>query len=61
MIENIIAILVILVIVGGAVFYIVRAKKNGKKCIGCPDGCNCSQCSHTCAQKSMMSDETETE
>ncbi len=33
---------VIVLIIGGAVFYIVKAKKNGKKCIGCPDGCSCS-------------------
>ena len=34
--------LVLLIIVGGAVFYIVREKKKGKKCIGCPDGrCDC--------------------
>ena len=53
--SNIIAILAIVLIVGGAVAYIVRAKKSGRKCIGCPDsatcgknGCggNCSCCSH---------------
>ena len=32
---------ILLVVVGGAVFYIVRAKKNGAKCIGCPAGGNC--------------------
>ena len=33
---------VLVVIVGLAVFYIIRAKKKGKKCIGCPDGgCDC--------------------
>lgn len=38
---------VILAVVGGAIIYIYRAKKKGKKCIGCPDsGC----CSHdTCS------------
>ena len=41
--------LILLAILGGAVFYIVKAKKSGRKCIGCPDsgscgkkgGCNC--------------------
>ncbi len=29
-------------IVAAASFYIYKAKKSGKKCIGCPDGCSCS-------------------
>lgn len=37
-----IVIAVILLIIGGAVAYIVKAKKSGKKCIGCPDGCSCN-------------------
>lgn len=37
---------VILAIVGGAVAYIVKEKKKGVKCIGCPDSAVCSgQCS----------------
>ena len=32
---------ILLVIVGSAVFYIVRAKKNGAKCIGCPRAGSC--------------------
>lgn len=39
---DIIAILAILLIIGGAVFYIIKAKKSGKKCIGCPDSASCS-------------------
>ena len=39
---------VIAAIVGLAIFYIVRSKKAGQKCIGCPDssGCdgNCAGC-----------------
>lgn len=39
---EIIAIIVVAVIIGLAVFYIIKAKKNGQKCIGCPNGCaNC--------------------
>lgn len=33
---------VIMIIVGLAVFYIRKAKKSGRKCIGCPDGGSCS-------------------
>lgn len=39
---DIIVIAVIVLIVGGALAYIVKAKKNGKKCIGCPDSCSCA-------------------
>lgn len=37
-----IIIAVVLVIVGGAALYIYKAKKSGKKCIGCPDSGSCS-------------------
>lgn len=33
---------VIVLIVGGAVAYIIKAKKSGKKCIGCPDNASCT-------------------
>ena len=39
---NIIVIAVIVLVVGGALAYIIKAKKSGKKCIGCPDSCSCS-------------------
>lgn len=32
---------IILIIIGAAVAYIVKAKKRGVKCIGCPAGGNC--------------------
>ncbi len=38
---NIIALAVIFLVIGGAVAYIIREKKRGKKCIGCP---YCSSC-----------------
>jgi len=38
---DLIIILIIALIVGLASFYIYKAKKSGKKCIGCPDGCSC--------------------
>ena len=41
-----ITVAVIALILGGAVAYIVREKKKGKKCIGCPysDGCVSPTC-----------------
>ena len=33
---------VLLVIIGAAARYVYKAKKSGKKCIGCPEGCSCS-------------------
>lgn len=38
---NYIIIGIILIIVVAASLYVYKAKKNGKKCIGCPDGCSC--------------------
>ncbi len=51
--DIIIPIVAIVLIIGGAVAYIVKAKKNGRKCIGCPDGATCgknkSACSGNCS------------
>ena len=44
--KNIILVLVLVAIIGGAIFYIVREKKKGVKCIGC-DG-NCKKCHSNC-------------
>ena len=46
---NILAIVAIALIVGGAVFYIVRAKARGEKCVGCPYAKQCGgNCSGGC-------------
>ena len=37
-----IALIVTIVIIALAIFYIIRSKKKGRKCIGCP---YCSECS----------------
>lgn len=46
--KDIIIIAVLVIILGLAAFYVYKAKKSGKKCIGCPDsgscGCGCSSC-----------------
>lgn len=39
---NLIAITVIVIILGSAIGYIVKAKKSGVHCIGCPAGGSCS-------------------
>lgn len=41
--EDIIVIIVVAVIVVLAGLYIYKAKKSGKKCIGCPDAENCGK------------------
>lgn len=55
MIDDIIAIAVIVLIVGGAIAYIIKAKRSGQKCIGCPDSktCsgNCAGCGGSCGCK----------
>ena len=51
--ENILIIAIVGLIVGLAAGYIVRAKKKGVKCIGCPDAAtcsgNCAGCSGSCS------------
>ena len=34
---------VIVVIIGLASWYLIRQKKKGKKCVGCPYACNCDK------------------
>ena len=38
---DLIIILILIMIVGAAVAYIVKEKKRGTRCIGCPAGGNC--------------------
>lgn len=42
--KDIIVIAVLVLIIGLAALYVYKAKKSGKKCIGCPDGGSCSGC-----------------
>ena len=46
--DVIIPIVAIVLIIGGAVAYIIRAKKSGRKCIGCPDGATCGKGESSC-------------
>ena len=42
---DIIILAVIAILIGGAIFYIIREKKKGKKCIGCPYAGSCGKSS----------------
>ena len=45
--ENIIVILILAAITAGIILYLIRAKKRGGKCIGCPHAKACTGgCSH---------------
>lgn len=46
--ENYIIIALIVLILGGIIFYLVRSKKRGDKCIGCPYA---KQCGGKCSTK----------
>ncbi len=48
MIVNIVTTLILVAIFGGAIVYIVKSKKSGKKCIGCPGGCPCGSKESSC-------------
>ena len=39
---NLIVIIVLLLLVGAAAAYVVKAKKQGQKCIGCPYAKECA-------------------
>lgn len=41
---------IVLMIIGAAVIYIIKEKKKGVKCIGCPAAGKCSKC-HTDTKK----------
>lgn len=48
--KNVIVILILLTIVAGIVCYLVRAKKRGETCIGCPYAKQCAgKCNGGCS------------
>ena len=54
-------IVLVCLIVGASVFYVIRSKKKGVKCIGCPEGCRCSSGKGGCAgcgKQSAFHDQT---
>ena len=49
---DIITVAVIVLILTLAAVYVIKAKKKGKKCIGCPEGGHCDGCcSGNCGHK----------
>ncbi len=42
--QNLIAIVVILALVGPAAMYVYKAKKSGARCVGCSAGCCGGKC-----------------
>ncbi len=51
-----IAIAAILLIVGAAVFYVIRAKRRGEKCVGCPYAKQCAHKCGSCAANTSVED-----
>ena len=41
--ENIIIVLILLIIAGSILWYLIRAKKRGQKCVGCPYAKECQK------------------
>ena len=48
---DVIVVIILVVIIGGAVAYLVKAKRSGVKCVGCPAGGSCSACRKTKKKK----------
>ena len=50
---EVIAVVFIILIIGGSILYIIKAKKNGVKCIGCPDAktCNTKNLKKLCSEE----------
>lgn len=47
--ENVIVVLILLAIAAGIIWYLIRAKKRGETCIGCPYAKQCGgKCSGNC-------------
>ena len=41
--KDLIVIAFLIIIISASAFYVLRAKKKGQKCIGCPNSCSCSK------------------
>ena len=51
--ENYIIIAVLVVILGSAIGYVIKAKKRGEKCIGCPHSKICNSGNCNCKWKNL--------
>lgn len=51
MMTNIILVVILLLIAGGAGLYLYRAKKSGQHCVGCPHAKQCGSKTCRCGEK----------
>ncbi len=58
-VATVITALVIAVIFALAIFYVIRSKKKGRKCIGCPTSGSCPSANGGCCSCSYSSDTNE--
>ena len=49
----------VVIIVGGALWYIIKKKRSGARCIGCPDSKTCSGSCASCCGCQKSNEETE--
>ena len=50
--KNLVIIIVLILVLTLSISYIIKAKKNGVKCIGCPSSKNCSgHCGCSCGSE----------
>ncbi len=49
---------IIIVIIAAAIIYVIKQKKSGAKCIGCPHGSKCSSCGCGCNEKQSKENKT---
>lgn len=57
MMENAIVVLILIAIAAGIIWYLIRAKKRGETCIGCPYAKQCgSKCNGGCHCESADAD-----
>ena len=42
---------ILILLVGGAIWYVVRSKRRGEACIGCPYAKECTSCQGSCSSR----------
>ena len=55
---DVVVIAILGAIVGGAIGYIIKAKKSGQKCIGCPYSKTCSGSCGACSSRPSAQDKS---
>ena len=56
--KDVLVVLVLILVLGLAVFYIVKKKKSGAKCIGCPYASSCGNKGASSSNCSISADES---